>query len=144
MTDAVPHTVGALLINPDGEVLLGLRAAWKRNWPSTWDSVGGHVEPGETHDETLIRELGEELGVRPTAFRLLEAMREQRPDLYPDGWHHIYAVTAWDGEPWNACDEHTEIRWFPVEALSRLSNLIECDLPRLALLARDIATGAVV
>lgn len=142
MTDAIPHTVGGLLINARGEVLLGLRAAWKTNWPNTWDSIGGHVEPGEHKDETLVRELGEEIGVRPTAFRLLEAMREQRPDLYPDGLHHIYAVTAWEGEPANVCDEHTEIRWFPVEALPAIPNLIECDLPRLALLAREIARTA--
>jgi len=142
MPEAILHTVGALLINARGEVLLGFRADWKTAWPNTWDSVGGRVEPGETTEETLIRELGEEIGVRPTAFRLLEAMREQRPDLYPDGLHHIYAVTAWDGDPWNACDEHTEIRWFPVEALGDLPNLIECDLPRLALQAREIALGA--
>lgn len=141
MTQTLLHTVGALLINTRGEVLLGLRAPWKTAWPEHWDSIGGRLEPGETLDQCMVREVGEEVGVLPTAFRLLEAMREQRPDLYPDSLHHIYAVTAWDGEPANVCDEHTEIRWFPVEALGALPDLIECDLPRLALQARQIALG---
>nr|MBQ4318789.1 NUDIX domain-containing protein [Clostridia bacterium] len=32
-----------------------------------WEFVGGKVEPGETHDEALVRECREELGIEISA-----------------------------------------------------------------------------
>lgn len=129
-------TVGALLVNQHGQVLLGLRAPWKKAWPDHWDSIGGRVEAGETLDEAMKREVREEIGVTPTEFLWLECVPERRPDLYGDAVHHIYAVTAWtDGMPENICDEHTEIKWFAPAELLTLPNLADCDYFRLAGLA---------
>ena len=55
----------------NGEILLAKRAADKRLYPNHWDLVGGHVEAGESVDAALIREVEEEVGVTPTAFRLV-------------------------------------------------------------------------
>jgi isopentenyldiphosphate isomerase len=53
--------VNLLLANPRGEVLLQRRPADKENG-GCWDkSVGGHVGAGESFDDTLLREAGEEL-----------------------------------------------------------------------------------
>ena len=72
MTPArIANTVGAFFIRQGGEVLLGLRAPSKTSWPLHWDTIGGHVEDGETLRDTLIRESREELGVTPTKFELL-------------------------------------------------------------------------
>ena len=58
--------VGALLVH-DGRVLLGRRAE-NRDWlPGAWDVFGGHIEPGETEEAALRRELREELGIEPLA-----------------------------------------------------------------------------
>jgi 8-oxo-dGTP diphosphatase len=130
MQDAVARTVGALFISRDGKVLLGLRAAWKKDWPSHWDTVGGRVEAGESLDEALVREAREEVGVTPIRFRLIATVRERRPDLYGDALHHIYAVTGWQGgEPANVCDEHSELRWFSVGEMRLLNNIVDCDYP---------------
>jgi 8-oxo-dGTP diphosphatase len=136
-TSPIP-TAGAFLVH-DGKVLLGLRAAWKRAWPGRWDAIGGGAEPGESAEEALVRELREELGVTPTAYRLLDVIPERRPDLYGPYIHHVYAVFAWDGEPANVCDEHSEIAWFDFEAASALANLADPDYPRLIRLALDTA-----
>src|SRR5438128_10129093 len=95
MQDPIAKTVGALFIGRDRKVLLGLRAAWKKIWPRHWDTTGGRVEPGESPDEALVREVLEEVGVTPTKFRLIATIRERQPNLYGDAIHQIYAVTHW-------------------------------------------------
>jgi 8-oxo-dGTP diphosphatase len=50
------------LIDVDGRVLIAERPAG-RPMAGLWEFPGGKVEPGERPEETLIRELEEELGV---------------------------------------------------------------------------------
>jgi 8-oxo-dGTP diphosphatase len=50
------------LIDPDGRVLLAQRPAGK-SMAGLWEFPGGKVEPGETPEAALIRELREELGI---------------------------------------------------------------------------------
>jgi 8-oxo-dGTP pyrophosphatase MutT (NUDIX family) len=53
--------VNVLLVNGRGEVLLQRRPDDKENG-GRWDkTVGGHVDAGESFDETAVREAGEEL-----------------------------------------------------------------------------------
>ncbi len=51
-----------LLIDPDGRVLLAQRPEGK-SMAGLWEFPGGKVEPGETPEAALIRELHEELGI---------------------------------------------------------------------------------
>ncbi len=50
------------LIDPDGRVLIAERPAGKM-MAGLWEFPGGKVEAGERPEETLIRELREELGI---------------------------------------------------------------------------------
>jgi len=137
MPDPIQNTVGGLLIDKNGRVLLGLRASSKTAWPAHWDSIGGHVETGERLEAALIREVQEEIGVTPTAFSLIATVRERAPERHGDMLHHIYAVTRWDGEPSNTSDEHSTLKWFDVAGMRGLTNIVDCDYPRLAQLAID-------
>ena len=104
--------VGALLVC-DGQVLLGRRAE-HRDWlPGAWDVVGGHIEPGESPEAAIARELFEELGVVARSIRELGLMESAA-----GGWRlRLYAVDAWSGgEPRNRRpDEHAELRWMSME-----------------------------
>ncbi len=136
MQDKIARTVGALFINSDGQVLLGLRSPSKKAWPLHWDSIGGHVEDGESLDDALIREAREEVGVTPVEFKLIATVRERKPEIYGDALHHVYTVTAWqDGDPANVCDEHTELKWFSISEMLLLTNIVDADYPRFARLA---------
>ncbi len=50
------------LIDPDGRVLIARRPEGKA-MAGLWEFPGGKVEPGETPEAALIRELREELGI---------------------------------------------------------------------------------
>jgi len=52
----------AALIDADGRVLLAQRPAGK-SLAGLWEFPGGKVEPGESPEAALIRELKEELGI---------------------------------------------------------------------------------
>jgi 8-oxo-dGTP pyrophosphatase MutT (NUDIX family) len=75
MSDAVIERPAArvLLLDRAGRVLLlrgtdpSLPAADRPSW---WFSVGGGLEPGESHREAAARELAEETGVRVSAAEL--------------------------------------------------------------------------
>ena len=108
--------VGAILLSGD-KLLLGRRAA-HRSYPGCWDIIGGHVEPGETIEQTLVREVEEEIGVTPVRFALLASLQAEDVEL------HIYRVDAWTGgNPAMHGDEHVELRWFSVDAACTLTNL---------------------
>ena len=139
MQGEIAKTVGALFIGEDGKILLGLRAASKKVWPSHWDTIGGRVEPGESLDLALIREVQEEVGVTPTRIGLVAIVQERQPEIYGEALHHIYAVTAWEGgEPANICEEHTELKWFDVSEMRQLTNIVDNDYP---LFAQRALTG---
>lgn len=56
---------GIILLNSNDEVLLILRDNKPGiPYPNMWDIPGGQVENGETPDETIRREMNEELGLK--------------------------------------------------------------------------------
>lgn len=116
----VTITAGGLLVNGANEVLLGQRAHWKAAWPDHWDAIGGRLEPGERVEQALVRELGEEIGVTALDMHLLAIVETPGPGENDIIESHIFAVTSWAGMPWNACDEHVEIRWFSLADLAAL------------------------
>jgi 8-oxo-dGTP diphosphatase len=54
--------VAVALVDADGRVLLAQRPAGK-SMAGLWEFPGGKVQPGETPEAALIRELEEELGI---------------------------------------------------------------------------------
>ena len=103
------HEVVAALIIRSQMILLGRRSEARAFYPNVWDMFGGHVEPGEGHDQTLVRELEEELGITATEWKYLETLHEPSVELTV----HLYLVTAWQGTPLNRQpEEHSAISWF--------------------------------
>lgn len=66
---AVPITSKAIIVDWRGRYLLQLRDnAPGIALPSHWGMFGGTAEPGETPEQALIREIEEELGIKPRRF----------------------------------------------------------------------------
>jgi mutator protein MutT len=112
-------TCGGILIE-DRKILLGKRRS-DRLYPDIWDIFGGHIEEGETQEETLLRELEEEIGIKVKEFEYLESYQDKDPTFGIDYVHHIYIVVTWDGIPKNKNPrEHDSIRWFSKHELKDL------------------------
>lgn len=128
------HEVVAALIIQSQKILLGQRSATRKYYPNVWDLFGGHMEPGEGAEQTLVRELEEELGIAPTQWTFLETIHKPSEQLTL----HLYLVTQWIGTPVNRQpDEHSFINWFTLAEASQLS-LADPSYP--ALFTRYLAT----
>ena len=115
------HEVVAALIIQLQRVLLGLRSATRAFYPDVWDMFGGHVETGEGHEQTLVRELQEELGITPTRWTYLETLTPSLPEPSNQLTVHLYLVTAWKGTPFNRQpEEHSVIHWFSLAEAEQL------------------------
>jgi len=130
----VHHIVAAVIVQSD-RILLGQRSPGRAFYPNVWDVFGGHIEPGEQPDQTLVRELEEELGLKPTKWTELETIEESVPerDGIPayDLIVRLYCVTAWSGTPVNMQPhEHSAIQWFSYAQAVQL-DLAHPSYPRL-------------
>ena len=111
---------GGILLK-DKRILLGKRADDLDFYPNTWDIIGGHCEIDEEPEDTLIRELKEELDITPKVFKKTALLSEPQPQIYGEGECHVYVVTEWIGkEPTALGSEHSEIRWFLLEEAMEL------------------------
>src|SRR5256886_6535257 len=64
-------TVGALIVNPEGKILL----AKSHKWFNKYTLPGGHIEVGATMKEAVMRAVTEEVGldVEVVEFPLMQA-----------------------------------------------------------------------
>lgn len=113
------------VIQNEGEYLLCKMAADRGVFPGQWALSGGGVEPGETMEEALRREIREELGeelditeVKPWAFR-----DDVRMKTYADGTtEEIYMIyLIFDCVSANRAitfnEEFQEVIWVSPEAM---------------------------
>jgi 8-oxo-dGTP diphosphatase len=116
------QVVAAILEN-DGRILICRRTP-QQSHPLKWEFPGGKVEPGETPEEALERELEEELALRGAAGE--EITRYQH--TYP-GKDTIllifFRVRKFAGEPRNVVFH--EMRWEPPAKLAEF-DFVEGDL----------------
>ncbi|MTI42861.1 8-oxo-dGTP diphosphatase [Roseibium hamelinense] len=96
------------LVDPDGRILLAQRPEGKA-MAGLWEFPGGKVEKDERPEETLIRELREELGI--TVNEACLAPLTFASHTYED-FHllmPLYVCRRWDGFP--SGREKQQIKW---------------------------------
>jgi len=118
------------LIDVDGRVLLAQRPEGK-SMAGLWEFPGGKVDPGETPEAALIRELDEELGISTHASCLAPLTFASYG--YPD-FHllmPLFACRRWEGTP--VSREGQALRWVRVQDL-RDYPMPPADVPLIAVL----------
>jgi 8-oxo-dGTP diphosphatase len=120
----------AAMIDADGRVLVQQRPPGTA-MAGLWEFPGGKIEPGETPEAALVRELDEELGIvvdhsclAPAAFAS-EALGERHLLLL------LYALRKWQGIP--VARHATALQWLRPVQLHALA-MPPADRPLIGLL----------
>ncbi len=97
----------------------------KQNDPNEgkWLGIGGGIEKGETPDECVVREVGEETGLKLTSFRQ-RGIIHFRSDGFDEDMY-LYSADGFTGSLREDCNEG-ELRWVDIDKVLGL-NLWEGD-----------------
>jgi 8-oxo-dGTP diphosphatase len=126
-----PLLVSAAVIVRGSEILIGQRRRSDRH-AYKWEFPGGKVEPGETPQQALVRELREELAIESKVGQEIARYKHD----YPNGASVLlffYVVTEFDGAPLNRAFE--DIQWAPCKSLLSF-DFLDGDLDFVRRLAR--------
>ena len=135
-TDHFPRTDPAVImtvVDDDGRCLLGHNAARADGWYST---LAGFVEPGESPEEAVVREVAEEVGVEIDRVTYLGSQPWPFPSSLMLGFEAHAATRAIDVDG----SEITEARWFTRDELERAVTSGEVGLPTTISIAGALIT----
>ncbi|MER5551524.1 (deoxy)nucleoside triphosphate pyrophosphohydrolase [Streptomyces sp. NPDC002793] len=90
----------------DGGRLLAARRSAPPELAGRWELPGGKLEPGESGEQALVRELREELGVEAEPLERIPGEWPLKPGLVLRVW----TVRLLSGEP-APLEDHDELRW---------------------------------
>lgn len=130
LISAIMTVVAAALVDAEGRVLVQRRPAGKM-MAGLWEFPGGKIEPGETPETALARELKEELGIAVDTAMLSPAVFASEPLAGRHLLLLLYICRSWSGAP-RALDAE-ELLWCRPEALHAL-DMPPADRPLIGLL----------
>jgi 8-oxo-dGTP diphosphatase len=115
------QVVAAILQN-EGKILVGQRKP-EQSHPMKWEFPGGKVEPGESPEQALRRELEEELGISGATGDVMTRYLYAYPGKAPIELI-FFRVRHFSGEPQNRIFQ--DLRWQPKFQLAAL-DFVEGD-----------------
>ena len=107
MTDVVAALIW------DGDRFLACQRPAHKARGLLWEFVGGKVEPGETMQDTLVRECREELDVTVRVGEMFMTLIHEYPDLTV----HLTLFNATISEGTPKLLEHKDIRWITTKEI---------------------------
>ena len=124
----IVDVAAAVLLRAEGrEYLLAQRPPGKV-YAGYWEFPGGKVEPGESVEAALRRELQEELGIEVTACH--PWLRRQFTYPHATVRLHFWQVTAWQGEIGvSAPLEHSAAAWVARGCAPQLAPILPANGP---------------
>jgi 8-oxo-dGTP diphosphatase len=133
MTSSLPRklVVAGLIIGPQGILItqrrpggpLGLR----------WEFPGGKIEPGESPEQALLRELEEEIGASVEVGQVWDVLHHPYPSF--ELLMLVYYARLKPGES-PSCRDVEALRWVTPETIGD-ADILEADAPLVARIQRD-------
>lgn len=112
-------SVGAIIENEQGDILMIDR----KKPPLGWACPAGHIDPGETPEEALVREVMEEVGLEILESELVHqefvSWNTCSRDVAGHEWY-VFAVNDYDGMLDVGSEEAKDCRWVSREGLDLL------------------------
>ena len=106
-------TVGALIFNPKGELLI----VKSHKFHGVWTIPGGHIELGERMEESLVREIKEETGLSVYDLQFLLHQEFVYDKVFHQRKHFIFFDYACKTDSTDVTLDHEaeEFRWVNLE-----------------------------
>ncbi|MGW4905686.1 (deoxy)nucleoside triphosphate pyrophosphohydrolase [Streptomyces sp. NPDC004270] len=128
--------VGAALL--DAGRLLAARRSAPPELAGRWELPGGKVEPGETPEQALVRELREELGVEAEPLTRVPGEWPLREPYVLQVWTAALRPGSPAPKP---LQDHDELRWLTPDELWDV-NWLDQDVPAVREVASMVGDGA--
>ncbi|MDE3839067.1 8-oxo-dGTP diphosphatase MutT [Bacillus methanolicus] len=109
------RVVGAVIYNEQNEILCALHSP-EMSLPNLWEFPGGKIEEGEIPEESLVREIQEELECMIEVYEKIEEVHHEYPNVIVNLL--TYKAKIIEGEP--KAKEHAQLRWVPIQELHTL------------------------
>ena len=105
------------------QVLLQKRAATKRFNPNKWGLCAGHVDSGESIDDTALREVEEEIGLKLSLndLHILEKMEVKKSESNSHLTRIYYVVCNKENFKVQT-EELSEVKWFNIDDVIEMIN----------------------
>jgi isopentenyldiphosphate isomerase len=118
------HRIVSVFVRDEHErILLQLRGPHVKIFPNCWDpAAGGHVDMGNSYEQTALMEAKEELGLRDISLKLLGTHRSNTPegDRIINEFERAYLVQITHDTPLKPQPEEiSALRWFDPAELKR-------------------------
>ena len=98
--------VAAVIQNEEGKILIAQRNL-KKSQGGLWKFPGGKIEPNETKEEAIIREIKEEMDIDIEAKKFID----QKVFNYPDKDINLIAIECKQIKGDIKLNEHEDIKW---------------------------------
>lgn len=115
------NIVVVAVIHRDGKVFIAKRADTKETWPGKFELVGGHVDPGETLEVALQREVREEIDAEVTIGPIIGAFTYESEDTFKVEICYLCELADPASEPVINPEDHSEGRWISKADLGMLT-----------------------
>ena len=123
------------LVHDGDRVLLGRQPTWP---PGRFSCLAGFVEPGESLEEAVVREIGEEAGVTVSSVRYVSSQPWPFPASLMLGFEATYAA----GDPHPHDRELEDVKWVAREELARaVAGQGDLQVPPPLAIARRLMDG---
>ena len=114
------EVVAAIIHDEEGRIFATQRGSG--DWKDWWEFPGGKIEPGETREEALKREIWEELETRIVIEHFVQTVERDYPKFHLTMhcyWCYVESgnltLKEHEAARWLAKDELESVKWLPAD-----------------------------
>lgn len=111
------NIVVVALLRRGNKLFIAKRAETKQTWPGRYELIGGHVDPGETLEAALAREVREEIGVEVAIGEIVGAFTYESEDTFKVEIAYLCELADESAEPVLNPEDHSEAAWITKDEL---------------------------